>query len=282
MTEPDTLGPLSKCHKFLLVGDNNQLPPLVQSTIAKSKGLEISLFERLAKQFPDTAVKLLTIQYRMNAKILTLTNSLIYNEKMKCASNEVAEQSLKYKFKIKCQSRWLQYTLEPKHSVVLLNSDAFENNNENKQNVNEFEATIIQIIINNLFKMGIYPSQIGVMAPYRSQLQLIENKLNIFNMPQTNDKYILLDTIDRFQGSDKDVIIISFTNSKFDTKVKKIVHDWRRLNVALTRAKQKLILIASVHSFTNSASTILHKLAKLCDQKKWIYNLSVADINDSV
>eukprot|EP00483_Globobulimina_turgida_P008785 UN08803 len=136
---------------------------------------------------------------------------------------------------------------------------------------------MIEVIVNNLFKYGIYSSQVGVMAPYRSQLKLIKSKLDRLNVPlspsrslsQTDrneekmESSLLLDTIDRFQGSDRDIIIISFTHNRFDKKVGAILNDWRRINVALTRAKCKLILIASITAFKKSKSNVLQKIVDI-------------------
>eukprot|EP00485_Elphidium_margaritaceum_P023173 CAMPEP_0202711444 /NCGR_PEP_ID=MMETSP1385-20130828/23256_1 /ASSEMBLY_ACC=CAM_ASM_000861 /TAXON_ID=933848 /ORGANISM="Elphidium margaritaceum" /LENGTH=568 /DNA_ID=CAMNT_0049371185 /DNA_START=1 /DNA_END=1704 /DNA_ORIENTATION=- len=313
LTEPQVLGPLKKCRKFVLVGDNNQLPPLVRCREAERKGMNISLFEKLANKYGESAVQSLTIQYRMNEDILRLSNALIYNGKMKCASQQVAQQKLVLKknmqtisMSLQPNEKWLAHALNPEHNVIVLDTDKlYENRScsaddgdkkKGNNNINEYEAEMIERMVYKMFDCGVYSSQIGIMAPYRSQLKLIKNKLDKLNVPFSPSSQILsqrdheddddgekvrkvqssllLDTIDRFQGSDRDVIIMSFTHTPFDKKVGKILHDWRRINVALTRAKCKLILIASVKALKHSNSNILGKIVEVAQKQKWIYQIN--------
>ena len=290
LTEPQSLAPLRKCRKFILVGDQNQLPPLVQCKEAGMRGMNRSLFEKLVKKHTVTAVKALTIQYRMNSDILLLSNCLIYDGAMQCASDSVATQSIKLNCnEFEEMDEWLKNAVDPHKNVILFNTDRlFDEKDENrKKNINEHEANMIERIVDALFKFGLYSSQIGVMAPYRSQLKLIKTKLDGLNVPLSpsqivreeddekneRESSLLLDTIDRFQGSDRDVIIISFTHSPFDKKLGSILNDWRRINVALTRAKCKLILIASQTALKNSNSAVLKKLIDIASKEKWIFDI---------
>ena len=148
---------------------------------------------------------------------------------------------------------------------------------------------------------GIESHDIGVIAPYRAQLKLIRTKLAKMSnvnvspssqqsqMSQQQEKQekqdkqkkqereggnsIILDTIDRFQGSDCDIIIISFVHRASDDHLGSILYDWKRINVALTRAKCKLILIGSKTALYRSNLNIHKKLIDIVTNKKWIVNV---------
>ncbi|ETO01273.1 hypothetical protein RFI_36167, partial [Reticulomyxa filosa] len=294
LTEPQVLGPIRKAQRFILVGDSNQLPPLVKNKIALKNGMNISLFQRLSTA-NSHCVASLSIQYRMNEDILSLANQLIYKNQMKCATLDVASQSLSIssldiaQHLDKCQysqqiREWLRYALDPSKKVVFLNTDKLYPvedimpNNEAKTNANEKEAEIVKLCVNGLLECNVKSCQIGVMSPFVAQLKMIEAKLQQIRAPvspsqqrrfensiysqilhnsqgiSTNvDQNMLLDTIDRFQGRDCDVIILSLKHTPLDRKVASILHDWRRVNVALTRAKKKLIVIGSEACFLNIA-----------------------------
>jgi len=132
LTEPQVLGPLRKCRKFVLVGDNYQLPPLVQCRESARKGMSVSLFEKLALKYETLAVKALTIQYRMNTYILDLSNELTYSGKMKCANDMIAQRRIKLARLIEDKSMkdWLKCALSPDKTVILLNIDALYSESE--------------------------------------------------------------------------------------------------------------------------------------------------------
>jgi DNA replication ATP-dependent helicase/nuclease Dna2 len=92
ITLPTCIGPLRFADTFVLVGDHHQLPPLVRSRDAKKKGLEVSLFRLLCDAHPQAVVDL-AYQYRMNADIMLISNTLIYKDRLKCGTKEVAERS---------------------------------------------------------------------------------------------------------------------------------------------------------------------------------------------
>lgn len=131
ITLPTCLGPLRFAETFVLVGDHYQLPPLVRSRVAKKAGLEVSLFRLLSEAHADCVVEL-TQQYRMNEDIMHLSNTLIYEGKLQCGSEEVAKRCLEipsYQFiddlhgkaGDKCDrvSCWLEYLLSPRYAPLL-------------------------------------------------------------------------------------------------------------------------------------------------------------------
>jgi len=140
--------------------------------------------------------------------------------------------------------------------------------------VNEFEADLMTKIMSKMMALGVTADDIGIMAPYRSQLKLIRTKLESANVPTQS---LLIDTIDRFQGSDRELVIFGLTHCPRDTKLGQIVRDWRRINVALTRSKRKLILISSVSALKASKTPVLEKLITLLAEKKWIVDVEEMD-----
>jgi len=164
----------------------------------------------------------------------------------------------------------------------LYGDDAMEQNEREKKEkkkkengrVNEFEADLMTKIMSKMMALGVTADDIGIMAPYRSQLKLIRTKLESANVPTQS---LLIDTIDRFQGSDRELVIFGLTHCPRDTKLGQIVRDWRRINVALTRSKRKLILISSVSALKASKTPVLEKLITLLAEKKWIVDVEEMD-----
>ena len=240
---PTCLGPLFYCNRFLLVGDPKQLPPVVQSEEAKKTGLEDSLFVLLQN---DSNTTDLTIQYRMNSEVMRISNELTYNGVLKCANYEVLTQTLSPSDSSFLNlNNWLSIVLSPElnKSVQFLDTDSMpapEVRDNDGKVMNETEAQIVKQIVNNFFKyFELSPQSIGVISPYQRQVRLLKQTLDIVGLD--------INTVDQFQGRDKQIIIYSCvrSNSSETNFAKEILNDKRRLNVALTRAKKKLILVGS-------------------------------------
>ena len=237
MTEPDTLKPLLLAKKAILVGDHKQLPAIIISDKAKKLGLHISLFERLVPLLPKSRFVFLVEQYRMNDEILHFPNQEFYNGKLISADKIVGTQKLK-PIETPLLNN-LPYTVIKLKSLNLKKSSQ----------VNLLEIWITIILVNDLLEVGIQPSEIGIITPYRAQVA----KLRQF-IPK-----ISVDTIDRYQGSEKEIIIFS---SVINTEIP-IIGEPRRINVALTRAKKKLIvLISEIEGAQNHLFTRLIKNAE--------------------
>ncbi|XP_049553164.1 DNA replication ATP-dependent helicase/nuclease DNA2 isoform X2 [Orcinus orca] len=224
ISQPVCLGPLFFSRRFVLVGDHQQLPPLVLNCEARALGMSESLFKRLEQN--KNAVVQLTVQYRMNSKIMSLSNKLTYEGKLECGSDKVANavinlpnfKDVKLELEFYAdysENPWLVEVFEPKSPVCFLNTD----------------------------KAGCNPSDIGIIAPYRQQLKVINDLLahSSLGMVEVN-------TVDKYQGRDKSIILVSFVRSNEDGTLGELLKDWRRLNVAITRAKHKLILLGCVPS----------------------------------
>lgn len=273
---PLSLGPISRCDKFILVGDHYQLPPLVAHPNADvKKNLSRSLFQILADAHPQSVVEL-TFQYRMCKEIMLISNALVYSNRLSCGSHKVATQSLIIPHPEAVESfvdirshdlvRWLKSVLEPRNKVLFLNHDAM-NARERKvgENVtNTVEVELIRQMVEALCACGVDESEIGVMTLYRSQLKLL---VQCF---KHRPKLEIL-TADRFQGRDKECIFISFVRSNREKRVGDLLRDWKRVNVAVTRARSKLVVVGSKSTLAEAES--IKDFISLSEKKGWIYDL---------
>ncbi|XP_057510867.1 DNA replication ATP-dependent helicase/nuclease JHS1-like [Actinidia eriantha] len=269
-TLPVSLGPLMYASKFVLVGDHYQLPPLVQSTEALENGMGVSLFCRLSEAHPQ-AISALQNQYRMCAGIMDLSNALIYGNRLRCGSSEVENAKLKYTSS-KYVSSWLKEVLDPIRPVIFINTDmlpALESKDGKTVN-NPIEANIIAEATEELVNKGIEVEDIGIITPYNSQANLIRHAVSAS---------VEIHTIDKYQGRDKDCILISFVRSNESPRncISSLLGDWHRVNVALTRAKKKLIMVGSFR--TLAKVPLLKLLIEKVDEQSGILSVSKKDIN---
>ncbi|KAM8894285.1 DNA replication ATP-dependent helicase/nuclease DNA2 isoform 2-T2 [Spinachia spinachia] len=255
ISQPICLGPLFYAERFVLVGDHQQLPPIVQNQEARSLGMDESLFKRL--ELHGEAVVQLNVQYRMNRQIMSLSNSLMYEGRLECGSERTATALLALPFLRSVQSQlgsfskshpqhdltWVHATLLPSRPVCFLDCSTVPalESVENGGVSNHTEAALIHNLLSMMIKAGCKPSDIGVIAPYRQQLKSISTLLqsSAFTGVEVN-------TVDRYQGRDKSLIIFSFVRSTSEEQnLGELLKDWRRLNVAITRAKHKLLMVGS-------------------------------------
>uniref|UniRef100_A0A671QYF2 DNA replication ATP-dependent helicase/nuclease n=1 Tax=Sinocyclocheilus anshuiensis TaxID=1608454 RepID=A0A671QYF2_9TELE len=254
ISQPVCLGPLFYAQRFVLVGDHQQLPPIVQNAEARTLGMDESLFKRL--EHHSDAVVQLNVQYRMNSAIMSLSNVLMYEGRLECGSERMASAVLQLPGRAQvekeldlfvCQpqySAWVQAALEPNSPVCFLDtSEVPAPETVEKSGIsNNTEAILVQAIA------GCRASDIGVIAPYRQQLKAISSLLqgDAFKALEVN-------TVDKYQGRDKSVIIVSFVRSNPEGNLGELLQDWRRLNVAITRAKHKLLMLGSASTLRRYA-----------------------------
>ncbi|XP_047437501.1 DNA replication ATP-dependent helicase/nuclease DNA2 isoform X2 [Mugil cephalus] len=284
ISQPICLGPLFYANRFVLVGDHQQLPPIVQNQEARSLGMDESLFKRL--ELHSEAVVQLNVQYRMNRQIMSLSNSLMYDGRLECGSERTATALLSLPSLPSVQSElrsysqahpqhdlsWIHATLLPSNSVCFLDCSVVPALESMEQGgiSNHTEAALIHILLSLLIKAGCKPSDIGVIAPYRQQLKVISALLQApaFTGVEVN-------TVDKYQGRDKSLIIFSFVKSTSeDGNLGELLKDWRRLNVAITRAKHKLVMVGSATTLRRYAS--VEKLLSHLLQENMIIQLPPA------
>ncbi|ERN15260.1 hypothetical protein AMTR_s00056p00216230 [Amborella trichopoda] len=230
ITLPVSLGPLMLASTFVLVGDHYQLPPLVQNIEARENGMGVSLFCRLSEMHPQ-AISTLQRQYRMCADIVVLANALIYGHRLQCGSSEVANAKLMVSTSISVKS-WIKEALDPNRPVIFINTDSLPapEAKQNKSMNNPSEAQIVSEITRELLVGGVDGNEIGIIAPYNSQVDLIRHIIDVTSVE--------IHTIDKYQGRDKDCIVVSFVRSNENWFGRfSLLGDWHRINVAITRAK---------------------------------------------
>lgn len=273
---PVALGPLRFGEKFIMVGDHNQLPPLVKNERARTQGLEDSLFKILSERHPESMAEL-TLQYRMCEDIMKLSNFLIYKDKLKCGNEQVSNQSLTIqnlgeisKYKTTASGKdWLTDILDPSRKVVFGDYDrdlGLMENVEGDNIINRGECELICQMIDSLIVSGVSCERIGVMTLYRAQLKLLQSKLK---SPRYKGLEVL--TADQFQGRDKDCILISMVRSNNELKGGSLLKEVRRVNVAMTRAKSKLIIIGSKDTITSIGG--IREFMGMLEHNGWIYKL---------
>ncbi|XP_016326648.1 LOW QUALITY PROTEIN: DNA replication ATP-dependent helicase/nuclease DNA2-like [Sinocyclocheilus anshuiensis] len=281
ISQPVCLGPLFYAQRFVLVGDHQQLPPIVQNAEARTLGMDESLFKRL--EHHSDAVVQLNVQYRMNSAIMSLSNALMYEGQLECGSERTANAVLQLPSRAQvekeldlyvCQpqySAWVQAALEPNSPVCFLDtSEVPAPETVEKSGIsNHTEAILVQALVTLLLKAGCRASDIGVIAPYRQQLKAISSLLqgDAFKALEVN-------TVDKYQGRDKSIIIVSFVRSNPEDNLGELLQDWRRLNVAITRAKHKLLMLGSAPTLRRYAP--LEKLLCHLQQEDMIFQLPAA------
>ena len=217
LTEPGTFLPATLSERFVLVGDHRQLPPVVRA----ENDLRVSLFERLIEEHPDAAV-MLDRQYRMSQRIQYFPSEEFYGGTLRPATPEVAARRLADLDGVDADA--LPPSLSGGVSVVDPEGAA-------TGNTNPTEADRVAGVVRSFLDAGVDPDDIGVIAPFRAQVAEISRRLS----------RVAVDTVDRFQGSSKEVVVISFTAT--GELSSPIFEDHRRINVALTRAKRALVLV---------------------------------------
>lgn len=281
-TLPVCLGPLRYADKFVLVGDHYQLPPLVKDFEARKQGLDVSLFKILCEAHPKAVVEL-QHQYRMNADIMSISNQLIYGGRLTCGTKALENRKLtsfdlghlsgfhetSHGFGGRCSGKncWLEHALLPDRGVVYLNTDPIIGAKEVKtrdQVINNGESIIVSHLVEGLIRCGLKDSDIGIISPYRSQLGVLQQDLS-------RHSGVMIDTADKFQGRDKECIVVSLVRSNEQRNIGELLRDWRRINVAFTRAKSKMVIIGSQDTLANDR--LLNDFLQLVHHRGWAYDL---------
>ena len=273
LTVPALLGAIRLAKRFILVGDDKQLPPLVLSKEAAAQGLAESLFTFLKQRNDDymnihgdgeSACVSLQVQYRMNPWISHYSSVVFYEKKL------VAAEFLKRRLlevrpatpALVAEVSAITQAIEPSYPLVFLDVRPREERNlqhlgEVKSNATEAQA--IRTLVQGLLTRGIAEHDIGIIAPFRAQVATIRRHL--FTPDEASgwsginaDTPMLIDTVDRFQGGERMVIIMSFTVAQplgTNSPLRDFLTNPNRLNVALTRAQRKLVLVGCLPSLEN-------------------------------
>lgn len=264
--------PMRRASRVILAGDHCQLPPTVKSIAALRAGLGKTLMERIAENKPEV-VTLLKIQYRMNDEIMRFSSDWFYGGKVESAPQIKYRSVLDYDHPI----TWIdtsneenQITIEgedaPENSASTASSVSAANQNsdlnfkeqfvgESFGRINKAEAELTLLTLAEYFtkigKQRVLEERIdvGIISPYRAQVQYLKKLIKKYEFFKPYRRLISVNTVDGFQGQERDVILISLVRSNDEGQIG-FLKDLRRMNVAMTRARMKLIILGNKDTMT--------------------------------
>lgn len=264
--------PMRRASRVILAGDHCQLPPTVKSIAALRAGLGKTLMERIAENKPEV-VTLLKIQYRMNDEIMRFSSDWFYGGKVESAPQIKYRSVLDYDHPI----TWIdtsneenQITIEgedaPEDSASTASSVSAANQNsdlnfkeqfvgESFGRINKAEAELTLLTLAEYFtkigKQRVLEERIdvGIISPYRAQVQYLKKLIKKYEFFKPYRRLISVNTVDGFQGQERDVILISLVRSNDEGQIG-FLKDLRRMNVAITRARMKLIILGNKDTMT--------------------------------
>ena len=264
--------PMRRANRVILAGDHCQLPPTVKSIAALRAGLGKTLMERIAENKPEV-VTLLKIQYRMNEDIMRFSSDWFYGGQVESAPQIKYRSILDYDHPIS----WIdtsneenQITIEgeeaPEDSASNSSPASAANQNsdlnfkeqfvgESFGRINKAEAELTLLTLAEYFtKIGKQrvlgdSIDVGIISPYRAQVQYLKKLIKKYEFFKPYRRLISVNTVDGFQGQERDVILISLVRSNDEGQIG-FLKDLRRMNVAMTRARMKLIILGNKDTMT--------------------------------
>jgi len=220
--------------KYIFIGDENQLPPVV--AFSAEEAAQTSIFAYLAGRGNET---MLNITYRLNDILTDWPNRTFYRNELR-SSDEAAARRLN----LSPEATPWDFVLAPESPAVFL--DLCHQNTTVRSRI---EAEVVVELILSLLMREVLPEEIGVVVPYRAQSRLIRSLLRRNLMDDEIIQKLVVDTVERMQGQERDVVLVSFATAspKFAAQVADFLFQPQRLNVAVTRPRTKLILVGSHH-----------------------------------
>lgn len=241
--------PIRRVSRVILAGDHCQLPPTVKSFAALKAGLGKTLMERIVDNKPEV-VTLLKMQYRMNEEIMRFSSDWFYGNQVESAP-EVKFRSI---LDLDIPMTWVdtsQFQL-PENEESLF-KEQFVGESFGRINKAEAELTLmaLETYFNKIGKQRILDERIdvGVISPYRAQVQYLRRLLKKKDFFKPYRHLISVNTVDGFQGQERDVILISLVRANDEGQIG-FLRDLRRMNVAITRARMKLIILGDASTMT--------------------------------
>ena len=249
-TIPSVLIPIAKAHRFILAGDHKQLPPTIISDRAGE--LSKTLFEELIRTYPFKS-QLLNIQYRMNSLLMKFPNQEFYNNGLE-SDESVDDITI---------NDILNSSHEEEALLFIDTSDVDREGEthlkDSKSIINNLEAETSASIAGDYINAGIDEDDIGIISPYADQVKIIQEMTPVE-----------VKTVDGFQGREKEIIIISTVRSNDDGNIG-FLKDLRRLNVAITRAKRKLIIIGNTDTLKDNPT--YERLIRFCEDRNLLVKI---------
>ena len=272
--------PMRRASRVILAGDHCQLPPTVKSIAALRAGLGKTLMERIAENKPEV-VTLLKIQYRMNDEIMRFSSDWFYGGKVESAPQIKYRSVLDYDHPI----TWID-TSNEENQITIEGEDAPEDSASNSSSasssnsssatasnqnsdlnfkeqfvgesfgrINKAEAELTLLTLAEYFtkigKQRVLSESIdvGIISPYRAQVQYLKKLIKKYEFFKPYRRLISVNTVDGFQGQERDVILISLVRSNDEGQIG-FLKDLRRMNVAMTKARMKLIILGNKETMT--------------------------------
>ena len=237
-TEPPCWIPLLRSGRLVLAGDHCQLPPTIVSTAARRGGFHVSLMERLIALWGESIVRRLTTQYRMHEQIMQFSSDEFYESTL-IAADSVRGHVLADLPDVIASP--LTQTAVRFYDTAGSGCDE-QTESEGASRENPGEAAFVALQVTELRAAGIAASEIAVITPYAAQARLLRELIT--------DPAIEIDTVDGFQGREKEAVVISLVRSNTTGELG-FLTDTRRTNVALTRARRKLIVFGDSSTLAN-------------------------------
>lgn len=239
--EPACWIAIRKASRVILAGDHCQLPPTVKSIAALRGGLGTTLMERIVKQKPET-VTLLKTQYRMNEQIMRFSSDWFYGGMIEAAP-QVRFRGI---LDLDNPMTWID-------TSAVAGKEEFVGESFGRINRAEADMTldVLQEYFTRIGKARVLEERIdvGVISPYRAQVQLLRRLIRKKEFFKPYRGLISVNTVDGFQGQERDVIVISLVRANADGQIG-FLSDLRRMNVAITRARMKLMIMGDVPTMT--------------------------------
>ena len=242
--------PIRRVSRVILAGDHCQLPPTVKSIAALKAGLGKTLMERIVEMKPEV-VTLLKMQYRMNDDIMRFSSNYFYDGQVESAPN------VKYRgiLDLDVAMEWVNPSENSEYSEYSDKSfkETFIGESFGRINKDEAELTLntLQQYFERIGKQRLLDERIdvGIISPYRAQVQYLRRLLMKREFFKPFRRQISINTVDGFQGQERDIIVLSMVRSNDDGQIG-FLRDLRRMNVAITRARMKVIILGDVATLT--------------------------------
>ena len=239
--------PMRRVSRVILAGDHCQLPPTVKSFAALKAGLGKTLMERIVENKPEV-VTLLKMQYRMNEEIMRFSSDWFYNNQVESAP-EVRNRSI---LDFDIPMTWIDTS-----QFDGVEADLFKEEfvGESFGRINKAEAELTLLALENYFnKIGkerVLDERIdvGIISPYRTQVQYLRRQIKQKEFFKPYRSLISVNTVDGFQGQERDVVMISLVRANDEGQIG-FLRDLRRMNVAITRARMKIIILGDASTMT--------------------------------
>jgi len=264
--EPPNWIPILKSQRVIFAGDHFQLPPTIKSYDAAKEGLEVTLFEKAIQR--NSADVMLREQYRMHQQIMDFSNQYFYKNQL-LANSEVKS--------------WKIFDDDqPVEFVDTAGTGFFEQiEPETKSSFNKEEANLLFAHFDDFLKLvelnggSDLISNMGIISPYKAQVSLLQDQFDekYIDSPEFKNK-VTIQTIDSFQGQERDIIYISLVRSNEKGEIG-FLSDIRRMNVAMTRAKKKLVIIGDsatigTHPFYGKFLDYINEIGAYRSAFEWV------------